>query len=136
MKKFLVLALAFALALSALAGCSSGKLPEGFVKEDVVKEAEDAVKLLSDGDYDSMEKRFSSDMKTALDADALEKALSPQLEKLGAFDSVTSTAVTGGKNDQVGDYAVAVLVCRYENGSATYTVSIDADGFICGLYMK
>jgi hypothetical protein len=36
----------------------------------------------------------------------------------------------------VGDYAVAVLVCKYENGSATYTISIDADGLVCGLYMK
>jgi len=136
MKKFRFLALALALALAALAGCSSGSLPEGFVKEDVQREAEDVVTLLSAGEYDTVEALFSSDMKAALDAAALEKALGPQLEKLGAFDSVTSEAVAGGKNDQVGDYAVAVLVCKYENGSATYTISIDADGLVCGLYMK
>jgi outer membrane murein-binding lipoprotein Lpp len=136
MKKMSALLLALALCALALAGCSSGKLPDGFVKEDVLKEAESAVQLLSAGDYDGVEKLFSDAMKSALDADALQKALGPQLQKLGKFDSVTSSAAAGGKNSQIGEFATAVLVCKYENGSATYTISIDADGKICGLYMK
>jgi len=136
MKRGLLIALALVLAAALLAGCSSGKLPDGFVEADVLKEAENAVALLSAGDYASVEELFSAEMKAALSADSLKSALGPQLEKLGAYDSVTSSAVAGGKDDKLGEYAVAVLVCKYKNGSATYTISIDADAKICGLYMK
>lgn len=75
-------------------------------------------------------------MKEALDADGLEDALGTQLDSLGAFKEFKTEATQGGSDSEIGDYAIAVLICEYEEGSATYTISIDSAGNICGLYMK
>ena len=118
-----------------LCGCKAAPLPEGFSEEAVLSTAKEAIALLSVQDYDGAYELFSADMKAGLDAAGLESALGAQLKALGGFVEYKSTAVAGANNDDVGDFAVSVLVCKYENGSATYTISVDSDGLICGLFM-
>ena len=91
MKKFWFLALALALALTALAGCSSGSLPEGFVKEDVQREAEDVVTLLSAGEYDSVEALFSSDMMSGACTAAMQE--SSRLSRMNGYGSNAFAAI-------------------------------------------
>lgn len=134
LKKLGVL-LACLLIMSVLAACGSKPLPEGFVEEEVLSEAENVVALLSARDYEGVTALFSPAM-AELDAAKLETSVGPSLDALGAFDRIKSKSTTGGRNDTVGNYATAVLVCEYEKGNATYTISIDEDGKICGLYMK
>lgn len=48
-----------------------------------------------------------------------------------------SAAAASQESKSTGEnYAVAVLVCKYENASLTYTIFMDVDLNIVGMYMK
>ena len=90
---------------------------------------------LSEKNYTGVAEQFSSVME-GLDEKTLSETMDQKLDALGTFVSVTSEDLTGGSSETIGEFATAVLVCEYENGTATYTISIDKDGRICGLYAK
>lgn len=106
-------------------------LPEGFSEEEVKAQAESVVQLLSDKDYQGVAAMFGDEMAAALDAKGLEEALGATLDKLGGYSGIKSEAVFGQDG-----YAVCVIVAEYEFGAAAYTISLDTDGRVCGLYMK
>ena len=67
----------------------------------------------------------------------LEKALIQQLSDLGAFVEYKSVMAAGTKDQKTQeDYAVVVVTAVYQNGNATYTISVDRDLAVVGLYMK
>lgn len=136
MKKLICAALALLLFFGA-AACSSGggSLPEGFDEEETVSLAKSAVKALSEKDYETVASYFSPAMGD-FGATELEDALDAQIDALGPFDSFASEAHSSGSDPGIGEYAVLVLVCKYEKGRATYTISVDENQMICGLYMK
>ncbi len=136
MKKSMVLLLCLLCLLGLLSACGGNALPEGFNEEDVLAQAENVVGLLSARDYTGVAELFSPEMAAELDAAALELALDDSLGSLGSFESFGTEVVAGGSSESIGDFAVAVLRCKYENGKAIYTISIDRDGNLCGLYMK
>lgn len=135
-KKIFVLSsliLSFCLILGA---CSGSALPEGFVKDEVIAKAENVITLLSEKNYEAVVETFSAEMAKTLDAKGIENALESHLESLGEFKAFKSEAVTGKNDKSSGSFVIAVIVCSYESGTATYTISIDKDGNVCGLYMK
>ncbi len=136
MKKTVALILCAAVVICLVCSCGARPLPGGFDEAEVKAKAEQIARLLSNGDFEAVAAEFSPIMAERLDAKALEDALGPVLKERGALDKVTSAAVTGMNDETIGDYAAAVLVCRHQNGKTTYTVSIDSEGRICGLYVK
>ena len=118
-----------------LVSCGQKSLPEGFDGEEVLKSARSVVAQLSEKNYTGVAEQFSSVME-GLDEKTLSETMDQKLDALGTFVSVTSEDLTGGSSETIGEFATAVLVCEYENGTATYTISIDKDGRICGLYAK
>jgi len=136
MKKLILNVVIILLILSLCACGQSQALPEGFDEGEVLAAAEKAIELVSAGDYETLFGMFSAEMSSALSPEDLEAALSPVIEKLGAFKSFKAEATAGGSNEQIGEFAIAAIICEYENGKATYTISIDEDGMVCGLYVK
>ena len=121
--------------LFLLTACASlGPLPEGFSEEDVTAIAVDTVTKLSSEKYDEVCERFSPVMN--IGADQLKNAVGARIEKVGPLEEVLSTTVGGSSHKDIGDYAVVILDCRHTDGRSYFTVSIDRDGRICGLYMK
>lgn len=118
----------------SLAACAANKLPEGFSEEEVLSKAKSVVTLLNEKNFEGVTELYSDVMNS--DAAELEKALSKQLEGLGDFKDFSSNAVGASSAPEIGDFAVVILVCAYDNGKATYTISIDKDNRICGLFMK
>jgi len=117
--------------LCLLAGCSSNALPEGMTEDQVRQASEQVVTMLSDGNYAGIEALYDSTMKSALPAGQLKTALSAQLDQLGGFQSFDQESFYGKKG-----YAVAVLTCSYESGKAIFTISLNPDYQLSGLYMK
>lgn len=136
MRRKIGLILTIILILGVLSACGSNELPEGFVEEELVGQAQNVVALMSAGDYEGTAAMFSPAMAEQLDAAALESAVGEKLNELGEFDSFTSTSISGGSDKKIGDFGVVVLVCKYQNGNAKYTISIDENDQICGLYLK
>lgn len=136
MRKTISILFAVTALLFLFSSCTGKPLPDGFVREEVIADATQTVKLLSDKKYDEVCETFSDQMKIALDADKLKEAFDSQLTSLGAFKEVTSSSTAGGEEASIGAFATVVLVCKYDNGSAVFTISIDKENRICGLYMK
>lgn len=136
MKKRMLLFIMLLAAAAFACACSFNALPEGFEMERVFAKAERVARLLLEEDYDGAAAVFSAGLSAEIDAQGLENALGGAIERLGAFKRIISKAATGNRDAQIGGCAVPVLVCAYENGTATYTVGIDSDGYVSGLYMK
>ena len=133
-KKVLVVVCALITAV-VMTACSGKALPEGFEKEEVIKNAKEVAAQLSEKDYAGVVAKFSSVME-GLDEETLAESTEGKLEEIGKFETFSSESVTGGSSEKTGDFATVILVCDHENGSVTYTISFDKEGKICGLYMK
>lgn len=136
MKKTNIILVSIMIIIALLTACGAQELPEGFSEEEVINQAEYVVSLLSAKDYEGVAALFAPVMAEGLDAEGLENAVGEQIDKLGGFVRVSSSNIGGGNDKTIGDYGVVVLVCDYENGKATYTISIDSNNQVCGLYMK
>lgn len=136
MKKVMLSALALVLVFS-LAACSSSKLADVYKEDEVIAKAKNVVETINSLDYDAVVSFVRSDLQSQLSADALETAWGALLREGGAFKEYKSTAVYGQKSKSTGeDYAVCILVCSYENATRTFTISMDKDLSVVGLYMK
>lgn len=139
MKKVFRPILAIVLAISSIfifASCSGSPLPEGVDEEAVISSAKEIVTQISNREYEMVVEKLDDQMKQTLDADGMQEAFGANLDRLGKLESFQSEAAAGGTSSEIGDYSTVALVCKYENGKAVYTISIDLDGKICGLYMK
>lgn len=136
MKKLVYFLLSAAL-LFSLAACSSNKLAEVFSEDEVIANAKSYVETINTLDYEAVVAGLREDLQAQVTAESLESAWSPLLSEAGKFEKYT-TVVAYGQNDQSTqeDYAVCVLVCKYENASRTFTLSMDKDYEFIGLYMK
>lgn len=133
-KRIISLLCALVLGLG-LCACENTPLPEGFDQDEVLAQAEQVVDLMEARDYERVSAMFSEELLAELDAEALEAAADEFMVSLGDFVKVATRQVMGQKDDILGDYAVVIIVCEYANDSASYTVSIDSDGKVCGLYV-
>ncbi len=134
-KIYLCAALLLILCL-ALAACAPG-LPDGFDGDAVTAQAEQDVALINTRDFEAVVNRLRADLQDAVTVEDLETAWGGALDALGAYDGVKDTGTSGTKDRETGEaYAVAIVVAQYENGTATFTLSYDADLALVGLYMK
>jgi len=136
MKKVLVSLLTITLILS-LAACSSSKLADVFKEDEVVARAKSFVETINTQDYDAVVAEIREDLLSQVSSDSLKSAWGPLLDKAGEFKDYTTIVTYGQKGKTTDeDYAVCVLVCKYENASRTFTISMDKGLAIVGLYMK
>ena len=136
MKKFLISLTAFALLLS-FAACSSSKLADIYSEDEVVARAKGFVDIINTLDYDAVVSDIREDLQSQVTSESLKSAWGPLLDEAGAFKEYKTVVAYGQKDKTTGeDYAVCVLVCKYENASRTFTISMDKNLEIVGLYMK
>ncbi len=121
-----------------LCGCglSGTSLPKGMDPDKALSQAQEIAMSLSKGEFEGVAEQFSEEMKAQLSSEDLREALKDEVEKRGTVTKYLSWSMRGASDDEAGEYAVVVLVCKCEKGSATFTVCIDKDSKICGLYMK
>ena len=137
MKKTMILAVALMALTWLLAGCGGAKLADVYDKDEVTDRAKDMVELINDRDYEAVAGEVREDLRDQLTPDILSNAWDAALDKSGAFEDYKSVTVIGQKNRNSGeDYAVVVLVGKYENASRTFTIMMDENLDIVGLYMK
>lgn len=136
MKKIFSLILA-ALMLLSLAACGSAKLSEEFEEKAVINRAEELVALINTLDYEAVCGELREDLRSALNAEELESAWGEGLQNAGAFVEFSNEAAVSQPSKATGEnYAVVVLICKYENAKLTFTISMDAELNIVGMYMK
>ena len=109
-----------------------------FDEEEVKAAAEEVIEILNDGDVDTLvEEKWNSTMRGMADKDMMEKDVLPIVEELGAFEGFDKEAVTGNKDkDTEQEFAVAIIIGKYEKRKAQFTISFDEDMKVGGFYIK
>ena len=122
---------------TVLTGCTSTKLSEDFVEDDVKAAAEEIVSLMNDNDLEAIYDKESSTLQEALTVDVLQDAVDQFLGDAGTFEKYDNEVVMGSRDKTTKeDYAVAVFVAVYEEKKITYTISFSKDMELIGFYMK
>ncbi len=136
MKKGLICILVLVLTLS-IVGCSSNKLADIYSEDEVIARAKEVVDVINSLDYDAMNAQLRDDLQDQLTAEQLKEVWATQLEEAGAFEKYENTVTMSQKSESTGeDYAVAILTGKYENSSLTFTIVMDKDMEIVGMYIK
>jgi hypothetical protein len=138
MKKIVIYSFGIILIAGLLASCSGNKLAESFDEETVISAAEEMVALMNEADYETItNEKVREDLREALSVKVLENAAGIILNNTGNFDSFQKKTVVGQKDKSTGeDYAVAILVTKYEKKRVIYTISFNTDMQVIGFYMK
>jgi hypothetical protein len=134
MRKKISVLIAAAAFLFFAAGCA-GKVPEGDDKDRLTQRAKEVVETINTLDYDAIILELRQDLLSEVTPESLRVAWDEKLSAAGEFKDYKNIAYTSAKSGDV-VYAVVVLNCTYENGSATYTLSFDSNYELVGLYMK
>lgn len=132
-KRYLVVPAAMIL----LAGIclSEGELPEGFEKNKIYRTCRGFISKLNERQYHSCYQLFTASMQQAMSEEKLCATLDAVLGSLGDF--VRFKGVSAAPKKMLGeDYVVCTIKCIYENGPATFTISVDRDLKVGGLYIK
>lgn len=134
-KKWILLPLCLIIVF-VLAGCSSTKLSDAFDKETVKSTAQTAIDYLIAGEYGEVMAMMNETVKEGLTEEALTTNVEAMNELTGAFKEYKSVAVIGQKDSEGTDMAVVVIVAVFENRNVTYTISLNTNMEIVGLWMK
>ncbi|MFR7989402.1 MAG: DUF3887 domain-containing protein [Anaerovoracaceae bacterium] len=132
-KRYIVVPAALALLYAICAG--SGELPGGFEKNHVFRSAKDFINKLNEGDFEACCQRFNEAMAASMDKEKLENKFRPITEILGPFVRFKGISISVKKSSDA-QYAVCIVKCQYEKEDATFTLFLDKEMKIGGLYIK
>jgi hypothetical protein len=120
-----------------LAACTSAKLADIYDEKIVTEHAKEVVEMINSQDYDAVNAEIRDDLQDRLTSNQLKDAIGAKLIEAGSFIEYPSITTLGQKSKTTGeDYATVVLVGKYENSTVVFTISMDSNLDIVGLYVK
>jgi len=126
--------LVFSITLSA---CASTKLADTYDEKIVTERAKEVVEMMNAQSFDKVNAEIRDDLQDQLTSSKLKEAIGAKLAEAGAFIEYPSISTLGQKSKTSGeDYATVVLVGKYENSTVVYTITMDTNLDIVGLYVK
>ena len=132
--RILFILLVFSITLSA---CTSGKLADIYDENIVTERAKEVVEMINSQDYDKVNAEIRDDLQDRLTSNQLKDAIGAKLVEAGAFIEYQSITTLGQKSKTSGeDYATVVLVGKYEKSTVVFTITMDSNLDIVGLYVK
>ena len=132
--RILFILLVFSITLSA---CTSVKLADIYDENIVTERAKEVVEMINSQDYDKVNAEIRDDLQDQLTSNQLKDAIGAKLVEAGAFIEYQSITTLGQKSKTSGeDYATVVLVGKYEKSTIVFTISMDSNLDIVGLYVK
>ena len=126
--------LVFSITLSA---CASTKLADTYDENIVTERAKEVVGMMNAQSFDKVNAEIRDDLQDQLTSSKLQEAIGAKLAEAGAFIEYPSISTLGQKSKTSGeDYATVVLVGKYENSTVVYTITMDTNLDIVGLYVR
>lgn len=134
LRRFVIIIYAAVIALT-FAACAGSAFD--YDKDAVTKRAAEVIDVINTRDYDAIYNLFREDLKPLTSADDFKTAWEPYLSPAGAFVEIKSTDSTGQADQKSGEkYILAAVKCQYENKTYIYTIIMDTDLNVTGLYLK
>jgi len=120
-----------------LSGCAPTKLVEIYDENIVIERGQEIVAIINTQDFDLVNAELRDDLEDQLTSDQLKDAMEQKLIEAGSFLEYQSISTLGQKSKSTGeDYATVVLVGKYENSSLVFTITMDSNLDLVGLYLK
>lgn len=127
LRLFLMVALGYVM----LVGCSSKKLSDDFNEEELKTTTENVIQMLCNEEYDQIKEISGQKLIDAGITEKIKEVWEPMAKDLGKFDSYDKEAVVGN-----GEEATVVIISKFENGRAQFTISYNKDMKLTGFYIK
>ncbi len=124
-----------ALTLLAAVCLTENELSAGFEKNRVYRTSKEFINGLNRRRYNACYGFFNDTMKCAMTSEKLTSTLDAVLGSLGRFIRFKGISVST-KKILGQNYASCTVKCVYENGPATFTISLDENLKIGSLYIK
>jgi len=134
--RILIILLVFSMTLSA---CTAGKLADIYDENIVIDRAKEVVEMINSQDFDEVNAQIRDDLQDQLTSNQLKDALVPKLVEAGPFieyQSITTTTLGQNRKTPGEDYATVVLVGKYEKSTLVFTITMDSNLDIVGLFVK
>lgn len=132
--RILFILFVFSITLSA---CASAKLADIYDEKIVTERAKELVEKFNSQDYEEVNAEIRDDLQDQLTSEVLGEAIGTKLVDAGAFIEYQSITTLGQKSKTSSeDYATVVLVGKYEKGVIVFTITLDSNLDIVGLYVN
>ncbi|MEG1174032.1 DUF3887 domain-containing protein [Carnobacterium sp.] len=140
LKKRNGLALVISLVVLLLVGCtstSSDVLSDKFDQKEVQKQAETAIELFNNQDYQALIQLFPEDLQKEMSQDSFKKAFEKFVADKGGLKEFGKTTMRNEKNTTGdGEVATTILPVEYQKGSLNYMISINEQGELTNFLVK
>lgn len=140
LKKRNGLALVISLVMLLLVGCtstSSDVLSDKFDQKEVQKQAEIAIELFNNQDYQALIQLFPEDLQEEMSQDSFKKAFEKFVADKGELKEFGKTTMRNEKNTTGdGEVATTILPVEYQKGSLNYMISINEQGELTNFLVK
>ncbi|MFS7399183.1 DUF3887 domain-containing protein [Carnobacterium maltaromaticum] len=140
LKKRNGLALVISLVILLLVGCtstSSDVLSDKFDQKEVQKQAETAIELFNNQDYQALIQLFPEDLQKEMSQDSFKKAFEKFVADEGELKEFGKTTMRNEKNTTGdGEVATTILPVEYQKGSLNYMISINEQGELTNFLVK
>ncbi|MGX7377002.1 DUF3887 domain-containing protein [Carnobacterium maltaromaticum] len=140
LKKRNGLALVISLVMLLLVGCtstSSDVLSDKFDQKEVQKQAETAIELFNNQDYQALIQLFPEDLQEEMSQDSFKKAFEKFVADKGELKEFGKTTMRNEKNTTGdGEVATTILPVEYQKGSLNYMISINEQGELTNFLVK
>ena len=130
-KPILGIVLVFVLTAFLAVGCTS-RLSDKFDENQVEKQAEKIATLSCTGKISEAYGLLSDLLEEQITA-----GIEGTIEPLGEFEKINGTNVSSQKDKDTGtEYALAIVIAKFEEGKAQFTISFDTEMNCVGFYIK
>lgn len=137
MKKRIMCIIMTAILLMLLAAGCASKLSAKFEEGEVQEKAEKIAELSCTGKISEAYGMLSDMMKAQVTEDQIRAGIEGTIEPLGEFEKISGTNISGQKDKDTGtEYALAIVIARFSDGKAQFTISFDTNMNCVGFYIK
>lgn len=120
-----------------ISACTSTKLAEIYDENIVIERGQEVVEIINTQDFDLVNAELRDDLEDQLTSNQLKEAMGQKLIDAGSFVEYPSISTLGQKSKSTGeDYATVVLVWKNENSTLVFTITMDSNFDLVGLYLK
>ena len=137
MKKRILTLLCILCTALALCSCTvtGNPIPEGMDEAAVLAAGEEIISDLNEGNWQEIFDQLREDAQASTGSPAAIQAhMESVLAKVGPFEKLKDTMVTGQKVKDTGEqYATAVFYCQHDKNQAMYRIAFSADMELIGL---
>lgn len=123
-----------------LVGCtntSSDVLSDKFDQKEIQKQAETAIELFNNQDYQALIQLFPEDLQKEMSQDSFKKAFEKFVADKGELKEFGKTTMRNEKNTTGdGEVATTILPVEYQKGSLNYMISINEQGELTNFLVK